>query len=30
VRAGIEATGSMKWFLHLMEELGMDWSLDIV
>jgi transposase len=24
VRVGIEATGSMKWFLHLMEELGID------
>ena len=24
VRAGIEATGSMKWFLQLMEELGID------
>ena len=24
VRVGIEATGSMKWFLLLMEELGMD------
>jgi hypothetical protein len=22
VRVGIEATGSMKWFLHLMEELS--------
>jgi hypothetical protein len=21
-RVGIEATGSMKWFLNLMEELG--------
>jgi hypothetical protein len=26
VRVGIEATGSMKWFLHLMEELGIDLS----
>jgi|HubBroStandDraft_6_1064221.scaffolds.fasta_scaffold17881_2 Transposase len=24
VRVGIEATGSMKWFFHLMEELGID------
>ena len=24
VRVGIEATGSMKWFLQLMEELGID------
>ena len=24
VRVGIEATGSMKWFLHLMEELGIN------
>ena len=24
VRVGIEATGSMKWFLLLMEELGID------
>ena len=24
VRVGIEATGSMKWFLNLMEELGID------
>ena len=24
VRVGIEATGSMKWFLHVMEELGID------
>ena len=24
VRVGIEATGSMKWFLHLMEELAID------
>jgi transposase len=24
VRVGIEATGSMKWFLKLMEELGID------
>ena len=24
VRVGIEATGSMKWFVHLMEELGID------
>ena len=24
VRVGIEAAGSMKWFLHLMEELGID------
>src|SRR5450755_3568241 len=24
VRVGIEATGSMKWFLHLMEELGIE------
>jgi hypothetical protein len=24
VRVGIEATGSTKWFLHLMEELGID------
>ncbi len=24
VRVGIEATGSMKWFFHLMEELGND------
>ena len=24
VRVGIEATGSIKWFLHLMEELGID------
>ena len=26
VQVGIEATGSMKWFLHLMEELGIDLS----
>ena len=24
VRVGIEATGSMHWFLQLMEELGID------
>jgi transposase len=24
VRVGIEATGSMKWFVNLMEELGID------
>jgi len=24
IRAGIEATGSMRWFLKLMEELGID------
>jgi transposase len=24
VQVGIEATGSMKWFLNLMEELGID------
>jgi len=24
VRVGIEATGSMKWFLQLMEDLGID------
>jgi hypothetical protein len=24
VRVGIEATGLMKWFLQLMEELGID------
>src|SRR6202522_4691055 len=24
VKVGIEATGSMKWFLNLMEELGID------
>jgi transposase len=24
VRVGIEATGSMQWFLNLMEELGME------
>src|SRR5580692_1293479 len=24
VRVGIEATGSMRWFLQLMEELGID------
>src|SRR5580700_8470813 len=24
VRVGLEATGSMKWFLQLMEELGID------
>jgi hypothetical protein len=24
VRVGIEATGSMQWFLELMEELGID------
>src|SRR5260370_2302815 len=24
IRAGIEATGSMQWFLELMEELGID------
>ena len=24
VRRGIEATGSMKWFLHLMDELGIE------
>ena len=29
VRVGIEATGSMKWFLLLMEELGIDCRLVI-
>jgi len=24
VRVGIEATGSMQWFLNLMEELGIE------
>jgi transposase len=24
IRVGIEATGSMQWFLELMEELGID------
>ena len=24
VRVGIEATGSMQWFLNLMEELGVE------
>jgi transposase len=24
VRVGIEATGSMQWFIHLMEELGIE------
>ena len=24
VRVGIEATGSMKWFVNLMEELGIE------
>jgi hypothetical protein len=28
VCVGIEATGSMKWFLHLMEELGIDCQVD--
>jgi hypothetical protein len=26
VRVGIEATGSMKWFVNLMEELGISFS----
>jgi len=25
VRVGIEATGSMQWFVNLMEELGIEW-----
>src|SRR6202453_1964647 len=29
VRVGIEATGSMKWFLLLMEELGIDCQVAI-
>ena len=27
VRVGIEATGSMQWFVNLMEELGIESAL---
>jgi transposase len=27
VRVGIEATGSMQWFVNLTEELGIEWQV---
>lgn len=28
ILVGIEATGSMQWFLELIEELGIDYRVD--